>query len=133
MPAPFEVKAALEWNRTTFQVTPGKWRFRATGTWYDAVIPCSADGYAAPLFYATNVLPRIRDDGRYFRLMGRIVAGADPQPPAQDDPAATFVIGTDSGVLTLATAGTLFVFANDHKGMYWNNWGSVFLTAESVG
>ncbi len=27
-------------------------------------------------------------------------------------------------------AGRLFVFANDHKGAYWNNWRSITLTVE---
>lgn len=128
MADPLRIDSRLEWNRTPIVVQPGdRLRLRASGTWWDAVIPCSADGYGASLFYALKVLPRIPDDGRYFRLMGRIVAG--DRPPADDDIAATFAIGSDH-VLEARTAGRLFVFANDHKGVYWNNWGSISLTAE---
>jgi hypothetical protein len=124
----FTVDSRVEWNRTPFVVKTGdRLRLRASGTWWDAFIPCSADGYGAPWFYALKVLPRIPDNGRYFRLMGRIVA--DDQAPADDDIAATFVIGTDCA-FEAKTDGRLFVFVNDHKGAYWNNWGSVTLTAE---
>ena len=123
----FTVESRLTWNRTPFTVKAGDWlHLRASGTWWDAFIPCSADGYAAPWFYALNVLPRIPDNGRYFRLMGRIVAG--DQAPATDDIAATFAIGTDL-LLEAKTDGRLFVFANDHAGAYWNNIGTVTLTA----
>jgi len=56
--------------------------------------------------------------------MGRVVeSGAEP---IHDDIAETFVIGSES-VRTFDKAGRLFVFANDHKGFYWNNFGSVTL------
>jgi hypothetical protein len=105
--------------------------FTARGTWWDFWIPCSADGYPAGLFYALGVAPRVPDDHRYFRLMGRI--GDPASPPATDTPLApqgpdaTFAIGRHA-VYTSRRAGRLYVFANDHDGMYWNNWGSVQLT-----
>ncbi|MBN3815431.1 hypothetical protein G3N57_01905 [Paraburkholderia sp. Se-20369] len=100
-------------------------RFQSVGVWVDAVIPCSADGYPAQLFYATGHPPRIPDDGRYFRLMGRIVP--NDVAPTQDDPAQTFPIGAQ-GEHQAATDGVLFVFANDRAGYYWNNWGGITLT-----
>jgi hypothetical protein len=123
-----DVPAKAMWQATPVQVQPGDTlHFQASGRWFDAVIGCSADGYSAPLFYGLNVLPRIPDDGRYFRLMGRIVEdGVEPQ---HDDVAETFAIGSQA-TRTFARAGELFVFANDHKGAYWNNWGSVTLTIE---
>src|SRR5229473_2056160 len=123
-----EVPARVLWKATSVWVQPGDaLHFRASGRWVDAVIACSADGYHASLFYRLNVLPRIPDDGRYFRLMGRLVeSGAEP---AQDDVAETFPIGCDS-TRTFIKGGLLFVFASDHPDAYWNNWGSVTLTVD---
>jgi hypothetical protein len=121
-----EVPSRETWVATPVTVEPGQvLHFRAEGTWWDAVIPCSADGYPAPFFYALGRPPRIPDDGRYFRLMGRVVA--DDAPPATDDPSQTFVIGRQSE-WTTPQRGRLYVFANDAPGFYWNNWGSVTLT-----
>lgn len=120
-----DVPSCDEWVKTLVWVEPGDTLdFRASGIWVDAIIPCSADGYPAALFYAAGHPPRIDDDGRYFRLMGRIVP--DGKEPAHDDPAQTFPIGTKSQC-TVAQAGRLFVFANDRPGYYWNNWGYVTL------
>jgi hypothetical protein len=125
------VHARDQWVLTPVCVQAGQTlSFSATGTWWDAVIPCSADGYAAPLFYAIGQYPRIRDNGRYFRLMGRVVP-ADATP-STDVPAATFPIGTNLRRV-FHEAGRIFVFCNDKGGFYWNNWGSVMLTVERVG
>jgi len=128
MPAIIEVPARLLWKATSVWVQPGDvLHFRASGLWFDAVIACSADGYGASLFYRLNVPPRIPDNGRYFRLMGRIVeSGVEP---AQDDVAETFPIGCET-TRTFSKGGLLFVFANDHMGAYWNNWGSLTLAVD---
>lgn len=124
----FDVSSRPEWVATPVWVAPGDTLvFSASGVWVDATIPCSANGYPAPLFYAAGLFPRIKDDGRYFRLMGRIVA--DGQQPASDDPGATFAIGIGL-TRTFDAKGRLFVFANDREGFYWNNWGSVTLSVE---
>jgi hypothetical protein len=109
-----EVPANQLWVDTSVQVEAGETlKFSASGKWVDAFIPCSADGYAAPLFYALGVLPRIPDDGRYFRLMGRISpTGIEP---TDDHAATTFVIGNRCQ-REIAQSGRLFVFANDRKG-----------------
>jgi len=123
-----EVPSKLMWVGTATWVKAGDTlSFRADGTWVDAVIPCSADGYSAPLFYSINRLPRIPDDGRYFRLMGRIVP--DGIQPQHDDVTATFPVGCKSE-RSVTTQGRLFVFANDRVGYYWNNWGSVTLRVD---
>jgi hypothetical protein len=125
------VRSRAQWVATPIRVRAGEiLSFSATGTWWDAVIPCSADGYAARLFYALGKLPRIPDDGRYFRLMGCVVPG-DIAPTA-DLSAATFAIGTKLH-RAFSEAGRLFVFCNDKEGFYWNNWGSVTLTVERLG
>jgi hypothetical protein len=120
-----DVPAQSMWVETPVWVHPGDvLDFSAKGTWIDGVIRCSANGYRARIFYALNLLPRIPDEGRYFRLMGRIVPGGTA--PAQDEPGATFPVGKRNN-RTVAAVGRLFVFANDRRGFYWNNRGSVQL------
>jgi len=99
--------------------------FQASGTWVDAVVRCSADGYDGSVFYALGQVPRIPDGGRYFRLMGRVVPGG--AQPATDDIAATFPIGTASN-RACPEAGRLFVFVNDKAGFHWNDRGAIVLT-----
>jgi hypothetical protein len=125
-----KVDSRKEWVPTSVWVQAGdRVAFHASGIWIDAFIPCHADGYPAPWLYNWNRPPRIPDNGRYFRLMGRIVP--DGLQPREDDPAETFVIGNESE-RTADHAGRLFVFANDREGYYWNNFGSVTLTIEKV-
>lgn len=120
------VPAVRMWVATDVWVQPGDaLAFRATGTWVDAVVPCSADGHEAPLLYQLGQLPRIPDDERYFRLMGRVVTSG--RGPEGDDIPATFPIGTKSE-RRFAERGCLFVFANDKRHFYWNNRGAVTLT-----
>ncbi len=121
-----KVPANRMWVETPVWVQAGDTLyFRADGAWVDAVIPCSANGYPASVFYALGRPPRIPDKGRYFRLMGRIVPRGTE--PADDDPDATFPIGARSEHPP-TQSGRLFVFANDRIGYYWNNWGSVRLS-----
>jgi hypothetical protein len=122
----FDVTSCREWVETPVWVEAGETLvFRAEGTWVDFFIPCSADGYSAPWLYALNRPPRIPDQGRYFRLMGRI--SRDGKQPDPDDPAETFPIGK-VGEKLCPFAGRLFVFVNDRAGYYWNNSGSVRLS-----
>jgi len=123
-----EIPACRTWVATPCRAEPGDTLIlRAQGMWVDGVFGCSADGYPAGLFYALDRLPRIPDEGRYFRLMGRIVPG--DVEPVSDDPAATFPIGAACR-RRVTQAGRLFVFANDRDGYYWNNWGSVRFTID---
>lgn len=123
-----KVPSWLHWVETGVKLEQGQEvSCLADGEWWDAIIRCTANGYAAPLFYAAHVYPRIRDEGRYFRLMGRIAPG--PSPPMKEDPAQTFVIGTGAR-LRAPRDGYLFVFANDNKYAYWNNLGSIRLTID---
>ena len=75
------------------------------------------------------------DQGRYFRLMGRIAApGAPPEHTTQlspTDPDASFVIGRGA-TITARRSGRLWVFANDGWDRYGNNWGHVTLTVRRV-
>lgn len=125
-----EISSHPKWVATDSLVNKGDVvDFRATGVWVDFYIPCGANGYPAGLFYWLKQFPRIDDNGRYFRLMGRV--GDPNRPPSDDDRAATFVIGT-ARTVTLDRSGRIYVFANDKKNMYWNNWGHVNLTISLV-
>jgi hypothetical protein len=127
LPTTLDVPSRPEWVETPVWVKAGdSLDFHAQGHWVDLVIPCTADGYAAGFFYAIHEPPRIPDEGRYFRLMGRI--STDGKQPADDDKELTFPIGVHRTGWKANTEGRLFVFANDRKGFYWNNWGAIRLT-----
>ena len=126
------VRARLRWVDTGVDVEPGQTlALNAKGLWFDFYIPCSANGYAAGLFYRLRRLPRVVDDQRYFRLMGRIGDAAGPPridtPLDPGTPNGTFRIGTKADYRVLR-AGRLYVFANDGPGQYGNNWGRIRLT-----
>lgn len=127
MPATVQVQSWTEWVETPVVVKAGdSLNFRAEGRWVDFVISCTADGYDAAFFYAIHVFPRIPDEGRYFRLMGRI--SIEGIRPTADDPALSFPIGAALNGWRAPVGGRLYVFANDRLGFYWNNWGTVTLT-----
>ena len=92
---------------------------RATGIWWDLYIPCTADGYPAPLFYLLGKPPLHEDGVRYMRLWGCVTAG---DPPGPND--TWFRIGCEHQ-FTAEQDGTLWVAANDRPGFFGNNWGAV--------
>jgi len=102
-------------------VTAGVLYFlRAGGFYWDAYIPCSADGYAAPLSYLAGFPPAHKDGIRYMRLWGCIV-------PPQTEPAPNttwFKLGSEAQFVPPAN-GDLWVVANDRPGFYGNNFGAV--------
>jgi hypothetical protein len=134
-----QIPSHAYWVDTQVNVTQGETIVLvAQGYWWDFVIRSSADGYPAGLFYAIHEFPREKDDGRYFRLMGRVFGST--APPSKDttdtalDPTApdgTFVIGTHV-VYTAKRNGRLYVFANDRKCFYWNNWGHLNLIVKHL-
>lgn len=93
---------------------------RARGIWWDFYIPCGPNGYPAGLAYRLGRRPRLDDEGRYFRLMGRI--GDLDGPPATDDATQTFAIGPTRTIVA-PRDGRLYLFANDAADRYGNNWG----------
>jgi uncharacterized protein (DUF2235 family) len=113
------IHARATWNDTAVQVRAGeRYRFAASGRWYDATISSGPAGYASPsiAFRAVERLRRVRH-ANWFALIGAI---------GQDD-TATFVIG--EGTELVATAdGIVSAFANDLPFLYRNNSGAVRLT-----
>ena len=106
---------------TKFKLEKGRrYVLTATGTWVDAFIPCSADGYWTPPLPALT--RRLAAPGRrLFTLMG-CLAG---------DPKGAFPIGSYLELVP-EVDGELRCFANDVARMDWNNWGAVRLTVRAV-
>jgi len=113
------IKACHLWNNTGIRLEAGRtYRMTATGRWHDAWNTCGPDGYKSNnpvLTWAGHWRRAPTQD--WFVLMGTI----------NQDTTTMFRIGS-AAQITAATTGTLYCFANDVPGMYWNNWGSVDLT-----
>lgn len=130
------VSARPYWVDTRIDVNIGETlEFRATGHWWDFFLRSTADGYEAAIFYSLRQYPRVLDGHRYYRLMGRI--GDASGPPAEDTqltplgPNSTFVIGQHS-IYKMLRDGRLYVFVNDRRRMYWNNWGQIRVSVKRV-
>jgi hypothetical protein len=92
---------------------------RATGIWWDFYVPCTADGYPAPLFYLFGFPPRHPDGVRYMGLWGCVTSGSPPGPQN-----TWFRLGCEHDFMPTSD-GELWVAANDREGFYWNNWGTL--------
>lgn len=116
--ATFSVFAALKWNNTTLQVRRGEvYDLSATGTWYDASIPSRPDGYPSPQWWMRLVEPfRRRPNDPWFVLTGTI------------EQKTAFTISKSLPGWTAGEDGTLYCYANDILGFYFNNSGTVQLT-----
>ena len=91
------------------------WSFSAEGLWTDWFVRCGPNGYRNFLADILSVRP-VADEFPYFCLVGQVGSGE------------RFRIGRGS-THTFKMSGRLTVYANDAKGFYWNNRGSVRLTA----
>lgn len=115
--------ARAKWNDTTVAVRKGEvYRFEAKGTWYDANMSCSADGYPSPST-ALRVAERWRRNPsrNWFTLTGAI----------DQDETTSFGIGEEEE-FTIPHDGILHCYANDLPFMYWNNSGSVKLSLTRI-
>jgi uncharacterized protein (DUF2235 family) len=121
--ASFGIFASLKWNNTTLQVRSGQtYELSATGTWYDAHIRSGPDGYQSQewlmrLFSSRRRRPK----DAWFALIGAI---------GQDEK-TTFLIGMNLRWAVTAD-GTLYCFADDVPGFYFNNSGSVKLSVTRI-
>jgi uncharacterized protein (DUF2235 family) len=117
------VHAGMKWNDVTISLEKGaRYRFAASGRWYDAAISCGPDGYPSPswLFRRLERFRRFRT-GNWFQLIGTI--GKDLK--------TAFPIGTGTE-LDVQQDGILYCFANDLPGFYGNNSGSIQLYIQRV-
>ena len=113
------VHAGVKWNDTTIEVYKGeRYRFIATGVWYDATIKCGPDGYPSPNWWFKLLQPfRRYPKGNWFELIG--VIGQDLKN--------AFAIGNGTE-LEVQQDGILYCFANDLQLFYGNNSGTVQLS-----
>jgi len=115
------VEAKPFWNRTGVLLeSGGRYAFSASGKWHDWWIETDADGYEN---FPHCLLRWIRRAPRepVFKLMGAVDA----------DGREAFPIGSESEHSCPVT-GELLCFANDIRGFYWNNCGSVTLSIRRV-
>jgi hypothetical protein len=113
------IESRPTWVNTGIRLVAGtSYRLSASGQWKDASILTDANGYrSVNAFQRLTERLRRQPDARWFTLIGAI----DRRPETQ------FVIG--SGCDYHATAsGELTCFANDLRGFYFNNAGSITLT-----
>ncbi len=117
------IHASALWAHTGLRVEAGRlYRFRATGTWWDAWIPSGPDGYDWALLDRSPFTRRV-PRARWFELIGAI----------DTDPATQFRIGTRGAKPWRAPrSGELTCFANDVSFMRWNNFGTVALSMEEL-
>lgn len=122
-PAQTIVSADTLWNHTGIILERGvKYRFSAQGVWKDSNIECGPDGYemrqALPkykwlIFWAAQFLKLLSTGERWFQLLGKVGDNV-------------FVIGTNT-VLTAPASGELLCAANDARGFFGNNEGTLTL------
>ncbi len=120
------IQAGLEWNKTDIELEAGcTYDFSVVGTWMDASIECSADGYPPPelklwqkmILACFSPLRRVRSE-KWFALIGVI----------DQDMSTAFLIGQEAKGIKVAHSGKLTCFANDVPFKYGNNSGAVTLT-----
>jgi hypothetical protein len=115
------IDAKAIWTDTDIVLEGGvTYVLRATGRWRDASIDTDADGYASVNAFQrlTERLRRV-PDAPWFALIGAVDRRQETQ----------FVIGTGCR-FRAPISGRLTCFANDLRGFYFNNSGSVTLTAD---
>ena len=117
--ATFKICADRYWNDTGVIIEPGeRYSFSATGKWKDLILNCNADGYTIFYMRLFRNLKRSKEND-FFVLMGSI------------DKKNVFRIGTNK-IIIFNTPGKLSCFANDVKGFYWNNFGSLDLVIKRI-
>lgn len=115
------VRAHCFWNDSGLEVTKGEaYSVTASGAWWDLLFCSGATGYTAPgwsvfqkLLQSYRRLPK----GRWFVLGAQVLGDDQQSTPAE--------VGAS---LPIVADGRLTFFANDVKGFYWNNWGSLSVT-----
>jgi len=123
------VRARKHRTNEPLRLDAGDYEFRAQGRWYDLFIGSGPAGYDAPWL---SVLQRLmeRSDfrrlprARWFALCGVVQVAGDHIADYE------FVVG-GGGRFSLP-AGSLYLFANDACGWYWNNFGRVSVELRQV-
>jgi hypothetical protein len=114
----FEVFAREVWNPSGIEMEEGaSYRFEVIGyqDWNDWSIETNPDGYSRWWLWPFTWLRRL-PDANWFQLVGAIGRSRD----------GYFKIGKGA-TERAARSGPLHCFANDVRGMYWNNRGRLTL------
>jgi hypothetical protein len=112
------VRAHCFWNDTELEVKQDEeYSVTASGEWWDWIFPSDAGGYQPPRWSVFQTLT-----ARLRRLPKEkwFVLGAQLLP----DDGHRYALGLNGG-LKIRSNGRLILFANDARGFYWNNWGSI--------
>jgi hypothetical protein len=109
-----------EWNDAEIDLIKGcQYEYKATGKWIDWFIVCDADGYIPFLNFLMDLFLRWtkrRPSARWFQLVGAV----------NKDISHTIELGM-KGTFIAPENGRLWVYANDVKSAYWNNYGAIEL------
>lgn len=117
------IKARKLWNRTGIEVVAGQtYSLSAHGIWVDCYIQHGPEGDPSPNTYM-RLFERLRrvSDQNWFTLIGAV----------NENIGTAFAIGKNR-TLPMNYSGELTCFANDVRGFYWNNLGSVLLDVTPV-
>jgi hypothetical protein len=110
------------WNSTGIRVEKGReYDFTAHGRWVDMILRHGANGDPSNVYMRLFERWRRVENQNWFALIGAV----------NQDIATAFLIG-EGGRLRMTASGELTCFANDVRGFYWNNWGSVVLQVTPV-
>mgnify|MGYP003577371638 CR=1 FL=1 len=109
-----DIQSRLFWNETEIEILSGEeYKFVAEGQWRDLTIKTDPDGYTKLYMRLFNRLKR-SESNNWFALMGSL------------DKSGDFLIGRNNKI-EFQKSGTLYCYANDVRGFYWNNSGHASL------
>jgi hypothetical protein len=115
------IHAHCVWNDAGIRVNKGEeYNFTGEGQWWDWIFPSGVSGYQPPKWSIfQTLLQRLRrvPTDPWFALSAQVLSEK-----------GNSVAVAASEPLRVATDGRLTLFANDVRGFYWNNWGSVCVT-----
>lgn len=116
-----QLYAKYKWNPTQLYVNKDEeYEFIANGIWKDFLIKTDADGYTNPYMRLFDSMKRVKDQN-WFSLIGALDQNSDQ----------FFLIGQHRKI-TFESEGTIYCFANDVEGFYFNNFGSVTLHIKRI-
>jgi hypothetical protein len=119
------VRAHCPWNDTELEVKQGEeYSVTASGEWWDLIFRSDAGGYQPPSW---SFLQTLLQGERRLPTQPWFVLGAQ----LLHERGQSFPVGP-SGNLRMSSNGRLILFANDVKGFYWNNFGSISVTIRRV-
>lgn len=123
-----QVRAHLPVNQTHLKVMQGtRYQFIVPPCqfWIDFFIRATAAGYRrSPIWFTQELFRGLKPlpTNNWFALVGAI-----------DHPNnCPFLVGEETEPISMQANGMLILFANDAKGFYWNNFGSLLVAITRV-